>query len=102
MLYEVITNEVPFAVPAPPCEGGHCNRFLGNDKHARRYRQGQLSVITSYSIHYTKLYDLILATTEIHKIPATVLSRCQRYEFRRIPVNVITSYSIHYTKLYEI
>ncbi len=31
----------------------------------------------------------ILATTEIHKIPATVLSRCQRYEFRRIPVPVI-------------
>jgi DNA polymerase III subunit gamma/tau len=33
----------------------------------------------------------ILATTEIHKIPATVLSRCQRHEFRRIPVNEITS-----------
>jgi DNA polymerase-3 subunit gamma/tau len=31
----------------------------------------------------------ILATTEIHKIPATVLSRCQRYEFRRIPVATI-------------
>ena len=31
----------------------------------------------------------ILATTEIHKIPATVLSRCQRHEFRRIPVNII-------------
>jgi len=31
----------------------------------------------------------ILATTEIHKIPATVLSRCQRYEFRRIPVPII-------------
>lgn len=26
----------------------------------------------------------ILATTEPHKIPATVLSRCQRYDFRRI------------------
>lgn len=31
----------------------------------------------------------ILATTEIHKIPTTVLSRCQRHEFRRIPVQVI-------------
>ena len=28
----------------------------------------------------------ILATTEVHKIPATVLSRVQRHEFRRIPV----------------
>lgn len=26
----------------------------------------------------------ILATTEVHKVPATVLSRCQRYDFRRI------------------
>jgi DNA polymerase III subunit gamma/tau len=33
----------------------------------------------------------ILATTEAHKIPATVLSRCQRHEFRRIPVNDIVS-----------
>jgi DNA polymerase III subunit gamma/tau len=33
----------------------------------------------------------ILATTEIHKIPATVLSRCQRHEFRRIPVSEIVS-----------
>ena len=26
----------------------------------------------------------ILATTEVHKVPATILSRCQRYDFRRI------------------
>jgi DNA polymerase-3 subunit gamma/tau len=31
----------------------------------------------------------ILATTEMHKIPATVLSRCQRHEFRRVPVDDI-------------
>ena len=34
----------------------------------------------------------ILATTEMHKIPATVLSRCQRHEFRRIPVVEIVRY----------
>lgn len=27
----------------------------------------------------------ILATTESHKVPATIVSRCQRYDFRRIP-----------------
>jgi len=27
----------------------------------------------------------ILATTEVHKIPATILSRCQRYEFKKVP-----------------
>jgi DNA polymerase-3 subunit gamma/tau len=31
----------------------------------------------------------VLATTEVHKIPPTVLSRCQRHEFRRIPVKEI-------------
>lgn len=31
----------------------------------------------------------ILATTEAHKIPATIHSRCQRYDFRRIPVKEI-------------
>src|SRR5574340_328700 len=34
----------------------------------------------------------ILATTEVHKIPATVLSRCQRHEFRRIPMNLIVTH----------
>jgi len=31
----------------------------------------------------------VLATTEPHKIPATVLSRCQRFDFRRIPLAAI-------------
>lgn len=31
----------------------------------------------------------VLATTEIHKLPATVLSRCQRLEFRRLAVTEI-------------
>jgi DNA polymerase-3 subunit gamma/tau len=34
----------------------------------------------------------ILATTEVHKIPATVLSRCQRHEFRRIPTAEMLAY----------
>jgi len=33
----------------------------------------------------------ILATTEPHKLPATILSRCQRYDFRRITVPDIVS-----------
>ena len=31
----------------------------------------------------------ILATTEVHKIPITILSRCQRYDFRRISIDTI-------------
>ncbi len=34
----------------------------------------------------------ILATTEVHKVPATVISRCQRHEFRRLPLATITEY----------
>lgn len=32
----------------------------------------------------------ILATTEAHKIPVTILSRCQRYDFHRISIDTIT------------
>ena len=33
----------------------------------------------------------ILATTELHKVPATILSRCQRFSFRRISQEAIAS-----------
>lgn len=33
----------------------------------------------------------ILATTEAHKIPITILSRCQRYDFRRISIDTIAA-----------
>ena len=33
----------------------------------------------------------ILATTEVHKLPITILSRCQRYDFKRISIDTITS-----------
>ena len=32
----------------------------------------------------------ILATTEVHKIPITILSRCQRYDFKRIGIDTIS------------
>ena len=33
----------------------------------------------------------ILATTEAHKIPATIVSRCQRYDFRRVGLDSIVT-----------
>ena len=33
----------------------------------------------------------ILATTEAHKIPITILSRCQRYDFKRISIETIAA-----------
>ncbi len=40
----------------------------------------------------------ILATTELNKVPATILSRCQRYNFKRIPGEVISEYLLHVSK----
>ena len=34
----------------------------------------------------------VMATTEAHKIPNTILSRCQRFDFRRIPTRVIAAH----------
>ncbi|PIP26890.1 MAG: hypothetical protein COX30_04885 [Candidatus Moranbacteria bacterium CG23_combo_of_CG06-09_8_20_14_all_39_10] len=37
----------------------------------------------------------ILATTEIHKVPATIISRCQRFDFTRLPIeNIIEKLTI--------
>lgn len=37
----------------------------------------------------------ILATTEVHKVPATILSRCQRFDFRRVRVNDMVERMLH-------
>ena len=37
----------------------------------------------------------ILATTELQKLPATIISRCQRFDFRRISTSVITKRLMH-------
>lgn len=39
----------------------------------------------------------VLATTEVHKLPATVLSRCMRFDFRLVPASVLKE---HLKKIY--
>ena len=34
---------------------------------------------------------LILATTDVHKVPLTIISRCQRFDFRRVPAEDVVS-----------
>ena len=41
----------------------------------------------------------VLATTEVHKLPATILSRCQRFDFRRIENSKICSRIQHIASL---
>ncbi|GEM_PF-131360 len=44
----------------------------------------------------------IFATTDIHKVPATILSRCQRYEFRRLTTEEIKNHLIKIAKFENI
>ncbi len=44
----------------------------------------------------------ILATTEVHKVPATILSRCQRYDFRRILTEDIVDRLLHIARQEEL
>jgi len=37
----------------------------------------------------------VLCTTEVHRVPATVVSRCQRFEFRRLTGDVLTEHLKH-------
>ena len=57
------------------------------------YNAVHFDVITSYSIHYTKLYETFLQFFRRASSAMTVLDI--------LKIIVITSYSIHYTKLYE-
>lgn len=41
----------------------------------------------------------LLATTEVQKIPATILSRCQRFDFRRVPQTQIAEHLAKLSKL---
>ena len=40
----------------------------------------------------------IFATTDIHKVPATIISRCQRFDFNRISINDISNRLSHIAK----
>ena len=44
----------------------------------------------------------ILATTELHKLPATIISRCQRFDFRRITTEVLMDRLLYIAKNEEI
>ena len=40
----------------------------------------------------------ILATTELHKLPATIISRCQRFDFRRITTDILKKHLLDIAK----
>jgi DNA polymerase-3 subunit gamma/tau len=44
----------------------------------------------------------VLATTEAHKVPATIISRCQRFDFHRLPMAAVVSRLQHICQQEEI
>ncbi len=88
---------------------GASNRGIDNIRELRetvRYRPGKsrfkVYIIDEVHMLTTEAFNALLktleeppehvlflmATTEPHKIPATILSRCQRFDFRRIPMDL--------------
>ena len=68
--------------------------FTPNEARYKVYIVDEVHMLTEYA--YNALLKtleeppahaiLILATTEPHKVPLTIVSRCQRFDFRRIPL----------------
>jgi len=44
----------------------------------------------------------LFATTEVNKVPVTVLSRCQRFDLRRIPADMLAAHFAHVAKAEEV
>jgi len=66
---------------------GHRKVFLLRD--AERMNEGAQNALLKTLEEPPPHVKFIFATTEPHKIPTTILSRCQRYDFRRIPTSAI-------------
>jgi DNA polymerase-3 subunit gamma/tau len=44
----------------------------------------------------------LFATTEVNKVPVTVLSRCQRFDLKRIPADLLAKHFAHITQLEQV
>ncbi len=71
--------------------------FVPNECKYRVYIIDEVHMLTDYAFNaLLKTLEeppahaiFILATTEIHKIPLTIISRCQRFDFRRISLDMM-------------
>ena len=75
-------------VQYPPTEGKY-RVFIIDEVHM--LSSGAFNALLKTLEEPPSYVIFILATTEVHKIPVTVLSRCQRYDFHRITAEVIAS-----------
>lgn len=79
-------REIRDQVQYPPTEGKY-RLYIIDEVHM--LSTGAFNALLKTLEEPPSYVIFILATTEVHKIPITVLSRCQRYDFRRITVDTI-------------
>lgn len=80
-------REIREQVQYPPTEG-HYRVYIIDEVHM--LSTGAFNALLKTLEEPPSYVIFILATTEVHKIPITVLSRCQRYDFKRIPLETLT------------
>ena len=81
-------REIREQVQYPPTEGRY-RVYIIDEVHM--LSTGAFNALLKTLEEPPEYVIFILATTEVHKIPVTVLSRCQRYDFKRITVETITA-----------
>lgn len=69
--------------------GGHYKVYIIDEAHM--LSQGAFNALLKTLEEPPEYVIFILATTEVNKIPITILSRCQRYNFRRITIDTIAA-----------
>ena len=80
-----IVNEVAY----PPAEGKY-RVYIIDEVHMLSI--GAFNALLKTLEEPPSYVIFILATTEAHKIPITILSRCQRYDFKRIQLETIVGH----------
>ena len=80
-----IVNEVAY----PPAEGKY-RVYIIDEVHMLSI--GAFNALLKTLEEPPSYVIFILATTEAHKIPITILSRCQRYDFKRIQLETIAGH----------
>lgn len=81
-------REIREQVQYPPTEGSY-RVYIIDEVHM--LSTGAFNALLKTLEEPPSYVIFILATTEVHKIPITVLSRCQRYDFKRITIDTISS-----------
>lgn len=81
-------REIREQVQYPPTEGNY-KVYIIDEVHM--LSTGAFNALLKTLEEPPSYVIFILATTEVHKIPITVLSRCQRYDFKRITLNTLVN-----------